>query len=154
MQLVDKENLLIENSKTCQTEIAIPSMRSLDLTSITVTKYMTKLITHHLSKTRTATVQCLSRNNWSYQGHFKGKTIWRTSCGVPSATPLVQKTILLLQLFNNKHPHYLFKLIPSRSSSYVTRNIRNIPFFKTRHTFLKALSSRQLLMNGINLSIT
>ena len=38
-------------------------------------------------------------------------------------------------LFNSEHPHYLFKLIPSRSSSYVTRNIHNIPFFKTRHVF-------------------
>ena len=27
--------------------------------------------------------------------------------------------------------HYLFKLIPSRSSSYITRNVHNIPFFKT-----------------------
>ena len=41
------------------------------------------------------------------------------------------------KLFNSEHPQYLFKLIPSRSSSYVTRNIHNIPFFKTRHTFLK-----------------
>ena len=49
--------------------------------------------------------------------------------------------------------NYLFKLIPSRSSSYVTRNIHNIPFFKTRHTILTTLSSRQLLLNGINLII-
>ena len=41
------------------------------------------------------------------------------------------------KLFNSEHPHYLFKLIPSRSSSYVTRNIHSIPFFKTRHTFFK-----------------
>ena len=37
------------------------------------------------------------------------------------------------KLFNSEHLHYLFKLIPSRSSSYVTRNIHSIPFFKTRH---------------------
>ena len=49
---------------------------------------------------------------------------------------LVQKTILLLQTLHGEHPHYLFKLISSRSSSYVTRNIHNL-FFKTRHTFLK-----------------
>ena len=48
---------------------------------------------------------------------------------------LVQKTILFLQTL--QHPHYLFKLIPSRSSGYITRNIHNIPFFKTRHTFFK-----------------
>ena len=41
------------------------------------------------------------------------------------------------KLFNNEHPRYVFKLIPSRVSSYVTRNIYNIPFFKTRHTFFK-----------------
>ena len=41
------------------------------------------------------------------------------------------------KLFNSEHPHYLFKLIPSRRSSYVTKNIHSIPFFKTRHTFLK-----------------
>ena len=41
------------------------------------------------------------------------------------------------KLFNSEHPHYLFKLIPSRGSSYVTRNIHSIPFFKTRHTFFK-----------------
>ena len=41
------------------------------------------------------------------------------------------------KLFDSKHPHYLFKRIPSRSSSYVTRNIHNILFFERRHTFLK-----------------
>ena len=40
------------------------------------------------------------------------------------------------KLFNSEHPHYLFKLIPSRSSSYVTRNIHNIPFFKTWYFLL------------------
>ena len=29
MELIDKENLLIENSKSCQTEIAISSVRSI-----------------------------------------------------------------------------------------------------------------------------
>ena len=29
MELIDKENLLIENSKSCQTEIAIPLVRSI-----------------------------------------------------------------------------------------------------------------------------
>ena len=39
--------------------------------------------------------------------------------------------------FKSQHPHYLFKRIPSRSSSYITKNIHNSPFFKIRHTFLK-----------------
>ena len=46
-----------------------------------------------------------------------------------------RKLSCFYKLFSSEHPHYLFKLIPSRSSSYVTRNIHNIPFSKTRHTF-------------------
>ena len=34
-----------------------------------------------------------------------------------------RKLSCFYKLFNSKHPHYIFKLIPSRSSSYVTRNI-------------------------------
>ena len=49
-----------------------------------------------------------------------------------------RKLSCFCKLFNSKHPHYLFKLIPSRSSGYVTRSIHNIPYFKTRHTFLKS----------------
>ena len=86
----------------------------------------------------TMLVQCLSRNNRSNQRHFKGKTIWKIRFGVPSTTSLVQETILLLQTFQQWTSLLsLFKLIPPRSSTYVTRNIHNIPFLKTRHTFLK-----------------
>ena len=49
-----------------------------------------------------------------------------------------RKLSCFYKLFNSKYPHYLFKLIPSRSSGYVTRSIHNIPFFKTRHIFLKS----------------
>ena len=48
-----------------------------------------------------------------------------------------RKLFCFYKLFKSEHPHYLLKLIPSRSSSYITRNIHNIPFFKRRHTFLK-----------------
>ena len=48
-----------------------------------------------------------------------------------------RKLSCFYKLFKSEHPHYLFKLIPSRSSSYITRNIHNILFFKTRHTFFK-----------------
>ena len=48
-----------------------------------------------------------------------------------------RKLSCFYKLFKSEHPHYLFKLIPSKRSSYVTRNIHNIPFFKTRHTFFK-----------------
>ena len=51
--------------------------------------------------------------------------------------PWFRKLSCFYKLFKNEHPHYLFKLIPSRSSSYITRNIHNIIFFKTRHYFQK-----------------
>ena len=73
--------------------------------------------------------------------------------GVSSKMLLVQKTIFY-KIFNSKHLHYLFKLIPSRSSSYVTRNINNITFLKQDILFKKTLSSHLLLSNGINLIIT
>ena len=79
------------------------------------------------SKTRPATVKCLSCNNRYNQRHFKGKSTWKTRFGVPSSP---------LEFFNSKHPCYLFKLIYPRSSSYVTRNMDNISFFKTRNIFL------------------
>ena len=48
-----------------------------------------------------------------------------------------KKLSCFYKLFNSEHPRYLFKLIPSKSSSYVPRNIHNIPFFKRRHTFFE-----------------
>ena len=48
-----------------------------------------------------------------------------------------RKPSFFYKLFNSEHPNYLFKLIPLRSSNYVTRNIHNIPLFKTSHTFFK-----------------
>ena len=48
-----------------------------------------------------------------------------------------RKLSCFYKLLKSEHPHYFFKLIPSRSSSYITRNMHNVPFFKTRHTFLK-----------------
>ena len=54
-----------------------------------------------------------------------------------------------LSFFNklciSEHSHYLFKLIFSRSSGYVTRNKDNILFFKKRHTFFKKLSSSTII---------
>ena len=39
----------------------------------------------------------------------------------------------------NKNPKYLLNLIPARRSLYSTRNIHNIPFLNTKHTFSKTL---------------
>ena len=41
------------------------------------------------------------------------------------------------KLFNSEDPNYLFKLILSSGSGYVTTNMHNIPFLKTRHTFFR-----------------
>ena len=46
-----------------------------------------------------------------------------------------RKLFCFYKLFNSEHLYYLFKLIPLRSCSYVTSNVHNIPFSKTRHTF-------------------
>ena len=62
---------------------------------------------------------------------------YNTCLAVTQLCPWFRKLTCFYKLFHSEHPHYLFKLIPSRSSSYVTKNIHNIPFFKTRHTFLK-----------------
>ena len=64
----------------------------------------------------------------------------------------MQKTILLLQTLHSEHPHYLFKLILSRSSSYVTRNMHNILFFKTRHTFLENAFFPSIIIEWNNLN--
>ena len=48
-----------------------------------------------------------------------------------------RKLSFFYELFNSEHLNYLFKLIPLKSSNYVTRNIHNIPLLKTRHTFFK-----------------
>ena len=48
-----------------------------------------------------------------------------------------RKLSFFYKLFNSEHLHHLFKLIPLRSSSYVTRNKHNIHFLKARHIFLK-----------------
>ena len=47
------------------------------------------------------------------------------------------ESLQLRHCFNCEHSHYLFKLIPSRSSGYIARSTDNIPFFKTRHIFFK-----------------
>ena len=57
-----------------------------------------------------------------------------------------KKLSCLNKLIDNEHPHYVFKLIPSRVSSYVTRNIYII-FLSLKEDihFFKTLSCRQLL---------
>ena len=44
---------------------------------------------------------------------------------------------MFYKIFKSKRPEYLFKLIPEKTSSYITRNADNIPLFNTKHKFYK-----------------
>ena len=46
-----------------------------------------------------------------------------------------RKLCLFYKVLNNKHPKYLFNLIPVRSTPYTTRTVGNIPLIKTKHNF-------------------
>ena len=92
-------------------------------------------------------VRCLSRNNRSNKRHFKGKIYEELSLESLQLCCWFRKLSCFYKLFNGKHPHCLFKLIPSRSSSYATRNIRIIPVFKTRHTFFKNSFTQFVIFN-------
>ena len=50
-----------------------------------------------------------------------------------------RKLSCFYKLFNSEYPRYLFELIPSRSSSYVTRNIHSFLSLKQDILFLKTL---------------
>ena len=60
-----------------------------------------------------------------------------------------RKLSYFYNFYKNEFLQYLFKLSPVRSSEYSTRSMQNIPFFKTRHNFLKNISSYQPLYNEI-----
>ena len=48
-----------------------------------------------------------------------------------------RKLGMFYKIFKSKSPQYLFKLIPEKTPSYVTRNTENIPLFKIKHNFYK-----------------
>ena len=48
-----------------------------------------------------------------------------------------RKLGMFYKIFKSKSPQYLFKLIPEKTSSYVTRNAENIPLFNIKHKFYK-----------------
>ena len=48
-----------------------------------------------------------------------------------------RKIGMFYKIFKSKSPQYLFKLIPEKASSYVTRNAENIPLFNIKHNFCK-----------------
>ena len=79
----------------------------------------------------------MPRNNRSNQRHPKEKLYQELGLESLQLHRWFRKLSCFYKLFNSEDRHYFFKLILLRSSSYVTRNIYHIPFFKTRHTFLK-----------------
>ena len=50
---------------------------------------------------------------------------------------LYGKLCLFYKVLNNKHPQYLFNLIPVRPTLYPTRNALNIPLLNANHNFFK-----------------
>ena len=48
-----------------------------------------------------------------------------------------RKLGMFYKIFKSKSPQYLFKLIPEKTSSYVTRNAENIPLFNIKHSVYK-----------------
>ena len=44
---------------------------------------------------------------------------------------------MFYKIFKSKRLQYLFKLIPEKTSSYVTRNAKNIPLFNIKPNFYK-----------------
>ena len=45
---------------------------------------------------------------------------------------------MFYKIFKSKSPQHLFKLIPGKTTSYVTRNSGNIPLFNIKHSFYKS----------------
>ena len=48
-----------------------------------------------------------------------------------------RKPGMFYKIFKSESPQYLFKLIPDKTSSHVTRNADNIPLFNIKHIFYK-----------------
>ena len=48
-----------------------------------------------------------------------------------------RKLGMFYKTFKSKSPQYLFKLIPEKTSSYITPNTDNIPLFNTKHNFYR-----------------
>ena len=59
-----------------------------------------------------------------------------------------RKLGMFYKIFKSKSPQYLFKLIPKKTYSYVTRNAGNIPLFNIKHTSIRILSFRRRSLSG------
>ena len=64
-----------------------------------------------------------------------------------------RKLSYFYKFYKNEFLQYLFKLILVRSSEYSTRSMQNVPFFKTRHNFLKKYFFRSAILQWNNLDL-
>ena len=74
---------------------------------------------------------------WNHSRYIKRKPLPRNRFEALQLRHWYRKLGMFYKIFKNKSPQYLFKLIPEKKSSYVTRNVENIPLFNIKHYFYK-----------------
>ena len=62
---------------------------------------------------------------------------------------MVPKIVLVFQTLKNKHPSYLFDIIPKVLATRTTRNHNNIPLFNVKHEFFRKSFFHPLLLSVI-----
>ena len=65
-----------------------------------------------------------------------------------------RKLGMFYKIFKSKSPQYLFKLIPEKTSSYITPNTDNIPLFNTKHNFYRTFRRQSLSGPSYTLTFT
>ena len=58
---------------------------------------------------------------------LEGKSLSRTTFGVPPKKGLYRKLCFFFKIYKNKDPKYLFDLTPQCNCQYRTKNMHNIP---------------------------
>ena len=66
---------------------------------------------------------------------------------------LYRKLYCFYKFYKNELSQYLFKLIPVRSSTYSSRSMQNLPFFKTRHNLFKRYFFLSTIIQWNNLDL-
>ena len=61
----------------------------------------------------------------------------RTRFRVPSASALVQKTVLLYTIYKNNQTSYLSNIVLQGNSAFNNRNVDKVPLFKIENGFYK-----------------
>ena len=117
----------------------------LDLILITAALFTTKLIMQLFIRNLNwynITLACISRSNKS-----TSKKKFYEELGLGFLQHHRWYRFYFYKFYENEFLQYLFKLTPVRTSEYSTRNMQIVPFFKTRHNFLKNIPSCQSLDN-------